>query len=146
MWFRRFRHNGEPGQGPGGSPFGTWHDSGLADEVVAYIDGRVVEHCAAQGRLVPSWAALNRLAHGDRDELLDVAAGANRSCAQRWAPTERFVAARLVAQATTQKRLEALQSQLLIPLELEFIEREVDKVGADEVLRAAIEALDTYAG
>jgi len=148
MRFRRSRHDrGSEARGPGGEPFRAWHDSGLADEVAAFLAGRVVDRYAAQGRLAPTWAALNRLAHGDREELLDVAAGAVRSSTQRWATTERFVAARILAQATTQARLEALQSQVLIPLELQFIARDdADHATADQVLQAAVQALDTYAG
>jgi hypothetical protein len=149
MWFRRSRSDDDPDDpGPGAEPFGAWHDSGVANEVVAFLEGRLVYHYAATGRVAPAWAALNRLAHAARPELARLAAGGIPACSlPRWATSERFLAARILAQAPTPERLDALQSEVLMPLELRLIDQSsTEDLGVEQVMAAATHALETFAG
>jgi hypothetical protein len=61
-----------------------------------------------------------------------------------WA-TERFVAAGVLARAPTPSRLDELQSQVLVPVELALLNRsQTESLGAEQVLAAAVEALDAH--
>jgi hypothetical protein len=133
----------------------SWRDSGLADEVEAYLFGKTVDHLATRHRPVPAWAAVNRLAHGTRADLLRVAAGAvvedhtvhptieNRP----WAAAERFVAGHLLALAPTEDELREVQATALVPLELDLIERtRVERLTTDRVLELGGEAVDSFHG
>lgn len=147
----RFRHrrDREPEE-PGGEDelSGAWHDSDLAAEVVAFFEGRLVEFYTFKGRLLPAWVALNRLAHADRSELVTLVGGAARGTLRApWATTERFIAGRVLAQAPTPELLDQLQSQVLVPVELEMLSRSTaEGLDAEQVLAAAVSALDAHAG
>ncbi|HEX6417973.1 MAG TPA: hypothetical protein VFZ77_05740 [Acidimicrobiales bacterium] len=139
------------GPDPGGLPPHPWHDSGLADEVEAFLAGRLVDHMAAQHRPVPPWTALNRLAHADRAVIAGLVAGAGlersaySGAVHPWAMTERFAAAQFLARARTQTELQALQQTTLVPLELDLVERaRRDRLTPEQVLEAAVDALDSY--
>ena len=128
-----------------------WTDSGIADEVIAFLAGRLVDHLVATSQPVPPWAVLNRLAHGDRADIVRLVEGqpplaTHPSAAQRaWTVSERFVAGHLLAAAPTPEDLGRLQRASLVPLELDLIERTaVDRLTADQVLAAASDALDAY--
>jgi hypothetical protein len=130
----------------------AWRDSGLAGEVAAFLEGRLVDHFAGAGQTVPAWAVLNRLAHADRLELVRLVEGvgldriAHPSSGQPpWVATERFVAGHLLAKATTAEDLARVQQAALVPVELRLIERsKIDRLTAEQVLEAGSEALDTF--
>jgi hypothetical protein len=71
FWRRRPRSS--QGDGLIGSPAGP--DPGLAGEVAAFLEGRLVDHLAGAGHTVPAWAVLNRLAHADRPALVRLVDG-----------------------------------------------------------------------
>lgn len=149
MWFEHFWHRSKPDERhdeEGG--FRDWRDSGVADEVEAFLTGRLVDRIAASGRAVPAWAVLNRLAHADRPELVRLVEGGDldgTSPASPWLATERFVAGHLLAKASSPDELARVQQATLIPVELGLIERaKVVRLTAEQVLEAGAEAVDTF--
>lgn len=129
----------------------AWQHSGVGDEVEAFLAGRLVDYMATRHQPVPAWAALNRLAHSDHDTLALLVEGAGldttgRSVAPHpWAAVERFAAAQIMIRAPTAERLAGLQRSTLVPLELDLVERaRLDRLTAEQVLDAAVAALDTY--
>ena len=129
----------------------AWRDLGLADEVEAFLAGRLVNHLTASRQPMPAWAVLNRLAHADHSDLLRLVEGAadwiaHPSSGQAyWVAAERFVAAHLLARARTPDDLGRLQRAALVPLELVLIElTKIDPLTADEVLQLGAEAVDSY--
>src|SRR5512132_583946 len=95
--FWRRRPRSDQGDGLIGSPAGP--DPGLAGEVAAFLEGRLLDHFAGAGHTVPAWAVLNRLAHADRPALVRLVDGvghdriAHPSSGQPpWLATERIVA------------------------------------------------------
>ena len=152
MWFAHFwRHLKPHGEDEQLSRSRDWRDSGLADEVEAFLSGRLAEQFAGAGQAVPAWAVLNRLAHADRSELVRVVEGGGvdrlghpSSGQPPWAPAERFVAGHLLARAATPEQLTHVQQTALVPVELLLIERsKTDRLTADQVLETGAEALDT---
>jgi hypothetical protein len=130
----------------------AWRDSGLADEVEAFLGGRLVDYMTASHQPVAAWAVLNRLAHADRSELVGFVEGANidwvvhpSSRQPYWVASERFVAGHLLALARTPEDLGRLQRAALVPLELELIERtKIEQLTADQVLELAARAVDSF--
>jgi hypothetical protein len=148
MWFHR-RRDREPDEPDGEDELSAaWHDSDLADEVVAFLDGRLLDFYTSKGRLLPAWVALNRLAHADRSELVALVGGTTRGPLRApWATTERFIAGRVLGQAPTSQLLDQLQSQVLVPVELAMQSRAKEEgLDAERVLAAAVSALDAHAG
>lgn len=150
MRFRRFRH-AEAGAYPAPPPAEPreWADSGLADEVEAYLAGQYVDHLTAQGHPVPVWSVLNRLAHADHAALVRLVEGNPGDRAHKphpWAVSERFIAARLIAtRGSTPEGLDAIQQGVLVPLELSLIERaRHDRLTPDVILDLGIRALDSH--
>ncbi|HEX6425668.1 MAG TPA: hypothetical protein VFZ79_19420 [Acidimicrobiales bacterium] len=128
-----------------------WHDSGVAEEVEAFLAGRLVDHMAAQHRPVPPWTALNRLAHADHAVIAGLVAGAGlertaySGAVHPWAMSERFAAAQFLARAGTPAQLLDLQRSTLVPLELDLVERaRRERLTPEQVLDAAVDALDSY--
>lgn len=152
MRIPRFWHRRLEGDAAGLESSGAWRESGLAGEVQAFLAGRLVVHLTATHQPVPAWAALNRLAHADRPELVRLVEGATVGWETHpsaempyWAAAERFVAGHLLARAPTPGDLARLQGATLVPLELRLIEQsKVDRLTVDKVLEMAAEALDTY--
>ena len=127
----------------------AWSDSGVADEVEAFLHGRLVERLTAAVRTLPAWSALNRVAHADHCELLsglgdDPSVGRPRRRLP-WAETERFLAARLLAAGGgVPDGVRRVQSETLVPLELSMIDRvAAEGLGAADVLVAAAEKMDS---
>jgi hypothetical protein len=126
----------------------AWVESQLGDEVEAYLHGRLAHHLAIKGRTPQPWVAMNRLAHGDRSELLAVVAGTGSTPQaggrQPWADAERFLVARLLsATASDADAIRAVQGEVLVPLELSVIDDpEGTGARAADVLLAAREAID----
>jgi hypothetical protein len=153
MRFPRFWQRPDPADGDGRSTGGRrWRELDVADEVEAFLTGRLVDHLSARRQLVPAWAVLNRLAHADSRELQALVEGTGTgwgggpSLVQvPWASAERLIAGNLLARATTPRALATIQGTTLMPLELRLIERsKVEKLNVDQVLEAGAEALDTY--
>jgi hypothetical protein len=155
MRFPRFWHLGRPV--PPSDPDDwyassrAWRDSGLADEVEAFLSGRLVNRLTATRQPMPAWAVLNRLAHADHSDLLRLVEGAadwmaHPSSGQAyWVAAERFVAAHLLARARTPDDLGRLQRAALVPLELVLIERtKIEQLTADQVLQLGAEAVDSF--
>ena len=150
MRFRRKRER-SPGAEQAPAADRAWKDSGLADEVEAFLGGRFVDHLAKHGQPVPVWAVINRLAHADHAELvhlvdgdlLDARYGAPKPHA--WAVHERFIAANvLVTRGTTPEGLREIQRGVLVPLELRLIEdTRHEKMTAEQVLDAGARALES---
>ncbi len=153
MRFPRFWQRPDPADGDGRSTGGLRRrDSGVADEVEAFLMGRLVDHLAARGQPVPAWAVLNRLAHADSGELRSLIdgtgggwGGGSPLVQVPWASAERSMAGNLLARVSTPEALATIQGTTLMPLELRLIERsKVEKLTVDEVLEAGAEALDTF--
>jgi hypothetical protein len=153
MRFPRFWRRPDPADGDGWSTGPRrWRDSSVADEVEAFLMGRLVDHLAARGRPVPAWAVLNRLAHADSGELRSLVdgtgggwGGGSPLVQVPWASAERFIAGNLLARATTPAALATIQGTTLMPLELRLIERsKVEKLTIDQVFEAGAEALETF--
>jgi hypothetical protein len=148
MRFRR-RRDREPDEPEGEDELSNaGHDSDPADEVAAFLEGRLAGFYASKGRELPAWVALNRLAHADRSELITLAGDAAGGPVRApWAATERSIAARVLAQAPTPELLDQLQSQVLVPVELKLLRlARAEGLDAEQALAAAADALDTYAG
>jgi hypothetical protein len=142
MQFRHFRHGGGRADGrQPGTPAPVGEGTEVGDEVAAFLAGRLVDHYAATGHPVPPWAVLNRVAHAERPELARLLMG---RVAVAWAGPERLIAAHLLTRAPTPEALGALQRDVLVPLELELIERwKPERLGVDEVVAAVVDALRT---
>lgn len=154
MRFSPFRRNrrGDQASTPPTEPR-SWHESGVGAEVEAFLTGRIVDHLVAHKTPLPVWAVVNRLAHADHDELvrlvggdgLDRLAHPSRPV-QAWAEHERFIAAHLLATSgSTPDRLDRIQREVLVPFELELIERSrVEPFDSDDVLDGAAKLLDSH--
>jgi hypothetical protein len=149
--FHRRSTVSEPPVGPLASR--AWHETGVAEEVAAFLDGRLVDRLVATRQTVPGWAALNRLAHVDHAELVHLVAGGGLDPTvhpfrklHAWAEQERFLAARLLATSgATPDGLVRIQHDALIPLELSLIERsKAMRLRPENVLDAGAEALDSH--
>ena len=130
----------------------AWRDSGLADEVEAFLAGRLVDYMTAGHQPVAAWAVLNRLAHADRSDLVGFVEGSDvdwlvhpSSRQPYWVASERFVAGHLLALARTPEDLGRVQRAALVPLELGLIERtQIDQLTADQVLELGAKAVDSF--
>jgi hypothetical protein len=98
----------------------------LVAECEAFLTGHYVDRLLSEGRLVPSWAWLNLLAHGTESEIgacaetdgTDGAVGARPD----WHLVLAFLAQELLAEAARQGVAVAeLQRRALVPLELALI-------------------------
>jgi hypothetical protein len=153
MRFRPFRRRQRrsPQSDDGAAP-SDWCDSGVADEVEAFVEGRLADRIRAQGNSVPAWVALNRLAHADHKTLVQLVEGKGQKQltpirpVHPWVEQERFIAAHLLATSgATPEALDRIQQQALVPLELSLIERSrTERLSPEKVLDAGREALDSY--
>ena len=124
----------------------------MADELEAFLAGRLVDHMTANHQPVAAWAVLNRLAHADRSDLVGFVEGATvdwvvhpSSRQPYWVASERFVAGHVLALARTPEDLGHLQRAALVPLELGLIERtKIDQLTADQVLELGAKAVDSF--
>jgi hypothetical protein len=96
----------------------------LGDEVEAFLEGRLVEHLLARGRVVPAWTVLNKVAHATFEELVGLArSGASEGAEPVWLRAQRALAAELVDRSSTPGGVVGVQREMLVPLELWLIER-----------------------
>ncbi|HKH07134.1 MAG TPA: hypothetical protein VKA65_18345 [Acidimicrobiales bacterium] len=131
----------------------AWVDSGVAAEVEAFLAGVLVDHLAGHRQAVPTWAALNRLAHADHSQLVRLVGGAGldplaaSACrVHAWAEPERFVAAQMLAtDGATPEGLWRLQRDVLVPTELSLIDRtRGEALTAAGVMDIAMEAVRVH--
>jgi hypothetical protein len=153
MSFLGFLRHGESGEDDSRPPEAhpRW-EAALTGETEAFLEGRIVEHLVAAGRVVPTWAVLNKLAHATPTELADLAdlAEANGVPGNTPLPREpayraaqRLLACRLLARGAVPDEITRIQQAVLVPLELWLIERsEVETVTLRQVVRGACDVLD----
>jgi hypothetical protein len=100
-------------------------DPDIGDECGLFLAGRYAEHFRTRQRHLPLWVWLNPLAHGTRDEIASWAAGAcDRPESREWSQAITFLAVCVLDMAgDDDPRLEDLQRDVLIPLELRLAER-----------------------
>lgn len=156
MWFSsRFRHEGRRAGKPTPEPAAeSLHPSraeNLGDEVEAVVAGRLVEHLVAERRAVPPWAALNRMAHGDLEQLRavltepDDAGAPSGDWVRPWVVSERVLTFRLLCAAHDADELRVLQQMVLVPFEWSLIERyKTAPITVRDVFQAATEALTRH--
>ncbi len=116
----------------------------------ALVAGRAYEHIAATGREVPAWAWLNVLAHGTRRELADVRSGkrweVGLGCRREWRAALAFLANEILEKAGPDPaKLVALQSRVLVPLELSLGENPNSRwLGPAELASKVLAALSEH--
>jgi hypothetical protein len=104
----------------------------LADETEAFLAGRLAEQMEGRGEAVPVWSWTNLLAHGSDEDLRVVARAAptpgyRPEPGDRWRAARSYLAAEVSYVAARCPPLVQLQSELLVPLELDLASRpEVD--------------------
>jgi hypothetical protein len=131
LWFRVRRRGPEPVQV-------------VADECVAYLEGRSADRLRDRREPVPAWACVNQLAHGSLDRLRSLAAGCGapsrrRSQASSWDGVVALLATQLVADADDDAALRALQRSALWPLEAElFAVRDQVSISPNELFVLAL--------
>jgi hypothetical protein len=130
----------------------------LADEVEAFLAGRLVEHFDELGREVPSWARVSRLAHATIPELIallkegppeagpeSLHTSSDGSTARDWQAAERVLAMRLLTSGPDPADVRRTQREALLPLESRLMEHaKVQPLSIDEVIQAASDALDQH--
>jgi hypothetical protein len=150
MSFLGFHRHGESGEDDSRPPEAhpRW-EAALTGETEAFLEGRIVEHLLAAGRVVPTWAVLNKLAHASPPELVDLAemgdtAGNTRLPREpAYREAQRFLACRLLARSAVPDEITRIQQAVLVPLELWLIERsEVETVTLRQAVRGACDVLD----
>ena len=97
--------------------------SGIGDECDAYLAGRLAFYLRELGRPVPPVAWLNRVVHATPAELVILANEADDSDQpMAWRRTVGYLARILLERSReTGQRIDRLQQELLVPLELELI-------------------------
>jgi hypothetical protein len=115
MWLRRRKRGQQSSETGKETP-----DDDIATECQLFLTGRYAERLDASGRPLPAWVWLNELAHGSPDELSALAGGTTaRPHPQVWASAITYLAGELLVLADGDTaRLRALQSDVLVPLEL----------------------------
>ena len=97
------------------------------NEFDAYLDGSYVTWLLSNGQPVPGWAWLNRVAHGQLDDIRAMATHLRRLPATReevgaWQQVAAFLAKEVVAAAGDEEQLLDLQRRVLVPVELHLAE------------------------
>jgi hypothetical protein len=94
----------------------------LTAECTAFLEGRLAEHWERHGFVVPVWAWTNLLAHGTREVIAETVARRERGrrFARQWRVARSYMANVLLEVADGPRQLVALQTEVLIPLELEM--------------------------
>jgi hypothetical protein len=96
----------------------------LADECAAFLTGVLADRWEAAGVTVPIWAWTNLLAHGSRDMMADAVSRPSRHrLLTRWWWIARAELADLILKMTAGSSLSDLQESVLIPLELDLVDR-----------------------
>jgi hypothetical protein len=117
-------------------------------EAEAFLRGTYAEHLESHGCRVPSWARLNRVAHGTEADLSALVEGEHAWDGWTigntgWSRIVSFLAADLLALArATDQTVSALQRDVLIPLELDLAREDSHRrLGAAQLVSVALAAL-----
>ena len=88
----------------------------------AFLHGTLAEYWERQGFTVPVWAWTNLLAHGSVEQIADSAFRPPRSrrIVRSWRIARSYMANELLEVTDGPRQLLAMQSDVLIPLELEM--------------------------
>jgi hypothetical protein len=88
----------------------------------AFLNGTLAEYWERQGFSVPVWVWTNLLAHGTADQIAESVSRPSRSrrTARSWRIARSYMANELLEVTNGRRQLEAMQSDVLIPLELEM--------------------------
>jgi hypothetical protein len=136
VWHRRRRNE------PASDSCDVW------SEAEAFLRGTYAEHLISHGRRVPSWAWLNRVAHGTEADLAVLVGGEHPWDGSTightgWHRMVSFLAADLLALArATDQTVSALQREVLVPLELELAREDNHRrLGAAQLVSVALAAL-----
>lgn len=126
----------------GGTGQGSTGQGRSTGEWEAFLAGHWVEHLSAQGRAVPRWAWLNRVAHADWAGLADLAdnltAAARSGDEGSWAAS--FLAAELIElTAGDPNRIRRAQESVLVAIELGLLEEGEAAGGTTRHLLSACE-------
>jgi hypothetical protein len=126
-------------------------DSGLADEVEAWVNGEFADLRSRCGRIVPSWLVLNRPAHADLAVLSLLAQGLappGSSPFRRnptWVAAEQGLARHLLYDGALPDDVFLLQRGVLVPLELRLIEQSrTEPLSLGQVVAATMKALGEH--
>jgi hypothetical protein len=115
----------------------------VADELVAIVEGRLVEHLLSRRIVVPAWAWLNLVAHGLEVDLVRTAeVSPRRHGRNSWAAARRFLAEEVLGAARDQGSLLDLQRRVLVPLELELMARTRRVTSPEALVRLVMARLD----
>jgi hypothetical protein len=88
----------------------------------AFLSGTLAEYWERQGFTVPVWAWTNLLAHGRADQIAEsvVRPPRSRRIARSWRIARSYLANELLEVTDGPRQLQAMQCDVLVPLELEM--------------------------
>jgi hypothetical protein len=88
----------------------------------AFLGGTLAEYWERQGITVPVWVWTNLLAHGSADQIAESVSRPPRSrrTVRSWRIARSYMANELLEVTDGPRQLQAMQSDVLIPLELEM--------------------------
>jgi hypothetical protein len=88
----------------------------------AFLSGTLAEYWERQGITVPVWVWTNLLAHGSADRIAESVSRPPRSrrIVRSWRIARSYMANELLEVTDGPRQLQAMQSDVLIPLELEM--------------------------
>ena len=94
----------------------------VGEECQLFLSGSYLEHLRECGRPIPAWVRMNILAHGTIDDLATVSASEPAGTwEEAWAAAAAYLAGEiLMAVEGDADRLEVLQREVLVPLELQL--------------------------
>ncbi len=100
-------------------------ESVLVRECEAFLKGTLAEHLDERGIVVPVWAWTNLLADGGPEQITDCVCSPNQPhrSDRDWSVARALVAFEIFDLMEAGYRLEELQEDVLIPLELEMAAR-----------------------
>jgi hypothetical protein len=137
------RRPGSPWPDKGGSEIA---DTGTAESAAAWLRGEGDLVTAGMGRPVPASMQLGVLTHGDLERLRNLGRYCRRGSVRRtWGAEMARLAGDIADAAGTRERLEEFQTEVLVPLELKVLEREVAWTRRDlaDRLRECLQTLDS---
>ncbi|MGA3147160.1 MAG: hypothetical protein ABSF33_06760 [Acidimicrobiales bacterium] len=122
-------------------------EAALVNEATAFLTGQFAAHVASTSAGLPTWARVNSLAHA-RPSVLVRDLELRRHVPERvgsWARTTFDILEELVELASGQKgRIEQLQRECLIPLELRLMAPSFDNILPSDVLILALTRLRAH--
>jgi hypothetical protein len=126
----------------------------LAGETEAFLDGTLAELVAGRLRTLPPWMLVNRIAHGDIDELRGLVqgdtapltiVGAPAAYNRTWAMAQRSLVLHLLASGRAPDEIRRVQREVLVPLELQLITRSTTaSLTLGSIVIEAVDALDQH--